>query len=98
MDIVTLNTKNQPCIFFIFFKFFSVYQVTLGMKFLHSQNIIHRDLASRNILIGQKEPLVAKVADFGMSRILLESSTYYSSTFTLPVRWFAFLTETLIYF
>mmetsp|Transcript_18775 Transcript_18775/g.28131 ORF Transcript_18775/g.28131 Transcript_18775/m.28131 type:complete len:775 (+) Transcript_18775:109-2433(+) len=45
-----------------------------GMAFLHKCRIVHRDLKSSNILI-QEDPhdggLIAKIADFGLSRILL---------------------------
>lgn len=47
--------------------------VAEGMGFLHGSNVIHRDLKSDNILI-QGEPggrLVAKIADFGLSRMIL---------------------------
>ncbi|RIB14515.1 kinase-like domain-containing protein [Gigaspora rosea] len=41
-----------------------------GLKFLHENNIIHRDLHSKNVLIHQKRALPA---DFGLSKSLLES-------------------------
>ena len=43
-------------------------QVAEGMNFLHSSNggIVHRDLKPENILLN--EHLVAKIADFGISR------------------------------
>ena len=41
------------------------------MEFLSKQNIYHGDLAARNVLLN--EQLVAKVADFGLSRRLYQS-------------------------
>ena len=43
-------------------------QVAEGMNFLHSCNggVVHRDLKPENILLN--EHLVAKIADFGISR------------------------------
>jgi serine/threonine protein kinase len=36
-----------------------------GMRYLESNNILHRDLACRNCLVGSNE--VVKVCDFGMA-------------------------------
>ena len=38
-----------------------------GLQFLHSQNIIHRDLSSNNILLTKH--LVAKISDLGMAKV-----------------------------
>jgi serine/threonine protein kinase len=35
--------------------------------------VIHRDIAARNVLLAGKRDLDAKVADFGMARLLTES-------------------------
>ncbi|KAF0497508.1 kinase-like protein [Gigaspora margarita] len=46
-------------------------EIALGLLFLHDNDIIHRDLHSKNILIHQKQ---LKIADFGLSKQLNEMS------------------------
>jgi Leucine-rich repeat (LRR) protein/serine/threonine protein kinase len=46
--------------------------IARGMDYLHSEDFIHRDLRSPNILIASRdenEPIIAKVADFGLAVI-----------------------------
>ncbi|XP_022101392.1 proto-oncogene tyrosine-protein kinase receptor Ret-like isoform X2 [Acanthaster planci] len=63
-------------------------QIASGMEFLASKSCIHRDLATRNILLG--EDLVAKVSDFGLARDVQDSSSYeMKSHGRVPVRWMA---------
>ncbi|XP_063603462.1 tyrosine-protein kinase transmembrane receptor ROR2-like isoform X1 [Penaeus indicus] len=61
-------------------------QIAAGMEYLASHHYVHRDLASRNCLVG--ENLTVKISDFGLSRDIY-SSDYYrvQSKSLLPVRW-----------
>ena len=60
--------------------------VAAGMLHLQYEKIVHKDLAARNVLIG--EHYEAKVADFGMSRILQESDNeHYSAREVGPLKW-----------
>ena len=43
------------------------HDITLALSFLHSNNIVHRDLSSNNVLM--RGNVLAKVTDFGMARL-----------------------------
>lgn len=53
-----------------------------------SIDIVHRDLACRNVLVGDGKAL--KIADFGLSRAVAEGDAYVKTTAgRLPIKWMA---------
>ncbi|XP_033093734.1 muscle, skeletal receptor tyrosine-protein kinase isoform X2 [Trachypithecus francoisi] len=61
-------------------------QVAAGMAYLSERKFVHRDLATRNCLVG--EHMVVKIADFGLSRNIY-SADYYKANENdaIPIRW-----------
>ena len=61
-------------------------QVAAGMAYLSERKFVHRDLATRNCLVG--EGMEVKIADFGLSRNIY-SADYYKANENdaIPIRW-----------
>jgi len=65
-------------------------QTAGGMLYLSTENIVHRDLALRNILVSSSgaQNFIAKVSDFGMSKFIPDSY-YYNKNATIAFKWAA---------
>lgn len=67
-----------------------IYHVAKGMEYISGQCIVHRDLASRNILVSSER--ICKIGDFGMARHMQSLADVYerhSRNTKVPVRWMA---------
>ncbi|XP_062985262.1 muscle, skeletal receptor tyrosine-protein kinase [Elgaria multicarinata webbii] len=76
-NLLALSCVDQLCI---------AKQVAAGMAYLSERKFVHRDLATRNCLVG--ENMVVKIADFGLSRNMY-SADYYKANENdaIPIRW-----------
>ena len=61
--------------------------IASGMSHLHTEGIIHRDLATRNILLS--EGLTPKISDFGLSRFGAPDDDNQTKSDVGPLKWMA---------
>lgn len=51
-------------------------QVLRGIEYVHGMGISHRDLKPDNILMVTEEPLVVKISDFGLAKMVQSEDTF----------------------
>ncbi|XP_054645029.1 protein-tyrosine kinase 2-beta-like isoform X2 [Dunckerocampus dactyliophorus] len=74
--ILTTATLNLYCL-----------QICKALAYLEGLNMVHRDIAVRNILVAS--PDCVKLGDFGLSRYIDDQEYYKASVSRLPIKWMA---------
>ncbi|XP_034153191.1 protein-tyrosine kinase 2-beta isoform X2 [Esox lucius] len=62
-------------------------QICKALAYLEGLNMVHRDIAVRNVLVASQE--CVKLGDFGLSRYIEEEEYYKASVSRLPIKWMA---------
>ncbi|XP_017285518.1 protein-tyrosine kinase 2-beta [Kryptolebias marmoratus] len=62
-------------------------QICKALAYLEGLNMVHRDIAVRNVLVASPESV--RLGDFGLSRYVDEQEYYKASISRLPIKWMA---------
>ncbi|XP_015213508.1 protein-tyrosine kinase 2-beta isoform X1 [Lepisosteus oculatus] len=62
-------------------------QICKALAYLEGVNMVHRDIAVRNVLVAAPE--CVKLGDFGLSRYIEDEEYYKASVTRLPIKWMA---------
>jgi len=63
-----------------------IFEICQGLSHLHKHNVIHRDIAARNILLSKDH--ICKISDFGMARAMNKEVSMATTGNALgPLKW-----------
>ena len=82
-NVTTFVKKNKSKIT-LETKLSILHDVSFGLSYLHNRSppVIHRDLSSNNVLLRKGVPLVAKISDLGMAKMIRVDSKQTKSRLT----------------
>jgi serine/threonine protein kinase len=64
-------------------------QIANGLRYIHSRNLVHRDVKPDNILISMTTPVQMKLSDFGLVKKISPQGTYTQSGLKGTLIWMA---------
>ncbi len=56
-----------------------MYQIVCGVDYIHSKNLIHRDIKPESILISCTSPVVMKISDFGFCKTKIRGNQNWTA-------------------
>lgn len=84
-DIFSLLKKGEEELTEVHYQCF-IYQILRGLKYIHSANVIHRDIKTRNLLINANCDI--KICDFGLARTAVRCPKEGMMTDYVATRWY----------
>jgi serine/threonine-protein kinase/endoribonuclease IRE1 len=66
-----------------------LYQIANGLHYIHSRNLVHRDVKPDNILISMTTPVQMKLSDFGFVKKTSTRGTFEQSGLKGTEKWMA---------
>jgi serine/threonine protein kinase len=66
-----------------------LYQIANGLHYIHSRNLVHRDVKPDNILISITTPVQIKLSDFGLVKKISPQGTFTQSGLKGTLKWMA---------
>jgi serine/threonine protein kinase len=66
-----------------------LYKIANGLHYIHSQNLVHRDVKPDNILISMTTPVQMKLSDFGFVKKISPQGTFTQSGLKGTEKWMA---------
>ncbi len=66
-----------------------IFQIWMGLVYIHSLNLVHRDIKPDNILISITSPVQMKLSDFGYCKRVSPQGTYTQSGLKGTSNWMA---------